>query len=154
MAAGSKGSKGQQPQRHPLVVERRSSPAEQIQRHQVVGVSWSGPIPDPNTLAAFDRIVPGSADRIIARFEKQSDHRMELERMVITSGEQRARWGQIFAFILGITGLAGSSAAVITGHPLGGALFGGTLVSLVGLFIYGRESGRRERQEKNTKLRQ
>ena len=42
--------------------------------------SSSGPIPDPALLKAYDIVVPGLAERIVNRWEKQSDHRMALEK--------------------------------------------------------------------------
>src|SRR5690349_11244724 len=46
----------------------------QVQQH------WSGPLPDPDTLAAFDHIVPGGAARIFDQFEREADHRRALEK--------------------------------------------------------------------------
>ncbi len=40
----------------------------------------SGPLPDSHTLEEYNRIIPNGAERIMIVFEKQSDHRMELEK--------------------------------------------------------------------------
>ena len=38
-------------------------------------VSWSGPLPDPSTLLAFDEVVRSGAERIFAQFELEAAHR-------------------------------------------------------------------------------
>jgi uncharacterized membrane protein len=43
----------------------------------------SGPLPDSHTLEEYNRIIPNGAERIMTVFEKQSDHRMELEKKVV-----------------------------------------------------------------------
>src|SRR6266511_4862554 len=55
--------------------------------------TYSGPLPHPQLLAHYERLVPGSAERMLARFEKQSDHRMYLEKKVIDSDARRADCG-------------------------------------------------------------
>ena len=43
---------------------------------------FMGPIPSPQDLARYEAVIPGLGDRLINRFEKQSDHRMALESAV------------------------------------------------------------------------
>ena len=42
--------------------------------------SHSGPLPDPKTLAYYNEIIPNGGDRIMTLLEKQTSHRMELEK--------------------------------------------------------------------------
>ncbi len=49
-----------------------------------VSQTWEGPYPPPAVLRAMDEIVPGAAERIIAQFEAEADHRQKTER--------RAQW--------------------------------------------------------------
>src|SRR5438477_9646871 len=44
-----------------------------------------GPLPDPSELAAYNATIPNGADRIMKMAEAQSAHRLEMERLVITS---------------------------------------------------------------------
>jgi uncharacterized membrane protein len=53
----------------------------------------SGPLPDSRELANYEKILPGAADRIITVFEKQADHRMEIEKSVILGGVANERYG-------------------------------------------------------------
>lgn len=50
--------------------------------------SYSGPIPPPAMLKEYDDAVPGAASRILDLAERQADHRMDLEKKVLTSGRR------------------------------------------------------------------
>jgi hypothetical protein len=45
--------------------------------------SHSGPLPDWESLAEYNKIIPNGADRIMKMSEKQSEHRMQLELIVV-----------------------------------------------------------------------
>jgi len=47
--------------------------AQQIQRFHI------GPLPDPETLRAYDEIIPNGAERLMQLVERQSNHRQALE---------------------------------------------------------------------------
>ncbi len=66
----------------------------------VQSASYSWPIPHPAQMEKYELICPWSADRILTMAEKQSDHRMSLEKdYTKESFEANKRW-QIFAFII------------------------------------------------------
>ena len=49
----------------------------------------------------------------------------------------QVRFGQCFAFGISVLGLVGSVFATVHNYPvIGGVISGGTLVSLVGAFLY------------------
>ena len=111
--------------------------------------SFSGPLPHPTILKQYDEIVSGAAERIIKMAEEQFSHRTSLERKVIDSDIQRSKIGQILGFIIAIAGLAVALIVTLRGYETAGILIGGaTLVSLVGVFVYGTASRKREREEK------
>jgi len=112
-------------------------------------VSYSGPLPLPADLERYDAIVPGMAERLRAKFEQQADHRMALENHVIRSDVRRGNWGLAAAFVFGLAVLAASVALILNGHE--GAGTTALLVEFVtfgGLFLYGNETRRRERNKK------
>ena len=114
---------------------------------------FSGPLPHPDILARFDAVVPGAAERIIKMAENQSAHRIEIEKKVINSDIVNSKRGQIFGFVVAIFGLLSSFVLVLKGYQVVGTLLGGaTLVSLVGVFVYGSESRKSERKEKNDNM--
>jgi uncharacterized membrane protein len=114
---------------------------------------FSGPIPPPELLAAYEQVCPGSADKIIQRFETQSEHRMRLERTVIIGNARRATAGLILGFVVCLVIVGGSIYLGLHGQPwLAGTLVTGALSAVVGTFVYGKESAKNERIEKNAIL--
>ena len=114
--------------------------------------SFTGPIPPPDMLAKYEQIQVGLADRIMKQAESQTAHRIKIESIVITSDKNKSYLGIIFAFILGMTGLLGGLFLAYVGKSAEGYVFSGTsLVSLVGTFIYGTTSRRKERASKRDK---
>ena len=67
--------------------------------HQHTEVSFSGPLPPPGVLESYEKVLPGSAERIFTMAEKQIEHRMYLEKVVLESGAKRANLG-IYAAVI------------------------------------------------------
>ncbi|MDP2665452.1 MAG: DUF2335 domain-containing protein, partial [bacterium] len=98
---------------------------------------FSGPLPPPEILARYNEIVPGAANRIIEKFERQTEHRIEMEGIVIKSGTQKESLGLIFGFIIAMTTIVGGIVAAVLGKPfLGGGLSFTGLAILVGAFLF------------------
>jgi uncharacterized membrane protein len=109
----------------------------------------SGPLPDPETLAKYESLSPGFADRILRQVEVQSAHRQDLEQHVIRSEVSQAKLGLYFGLVVALVGIGGGVTCILWGHDwAGSAISGATLVGLVGTFIYGSVSRRREREGK------
>lgn len=83
---------------------------------------FSGPLPHPNHLAAYEQTLPGAADRILTMAEKQQNHRMNLENQVIPSEVQINKRGQLFAFIMGLVLIAASTATILHGSVTAGTI--------------------------------
>lgn len=66
------------PARKPTVVERAAPPQSQITT-QVSIAGWSGPLPAPDDLAQFNRIIPNGAERIMAMVEHEQEARHAIE---------------------------------------------------------------------------
>lgn len=110
---------------------------------------FSGPIPHPELFAKYEDVLPGSADRILKMAEIQSEHRQHLEKSVINSNIQDSKRGQYFAFILALVLIIGGFYLIANDKDLSGfSLIIGSTGTLVGIFIYGRKSERKEREEK------
>lgn len=62
--------------------------------------SFSGPLPPPAALEAYEKIHKGAADRIICMAEKQAEHRQSLEKTVIGTIARNERIGMWFALFL------------------------------------------------------
>ena len=109
----------------------------------------SGPLPPPEVLAGYDRIVPGAAERIISMAENQARHRQQIEKIAIESDSKDARLGLYFGLTIGLVAVIGGVTCIMSGHEVGGTIVGGTgLTGLVGVFVYGSTQRRKEREQR------
>ena len=110
--------------------------------------SFTGPLPHPSTLRAYEDIVPGAAGRILDMAEKQSEHRKGIEKSIVNNQIFLSKRGQIFAFIIALGGIGGSFYCAYLGMPIpASSLGGGTSAGIIALFI----TGRRKESEKSKK---
>lgn len=110
---------------------------------------YSGPLPSPRVLREFDEVVPGSARRLIDRFEKQSDHRMAMEEKNLDASIDRANRGLVAGLIVVVLALATALILGLNGQEVAAAAIGGgSLATVAGVFVYGSINQRRERVEK------
>lgn len=112
---------------------------------------YSGPIPPPEALARYEEIQPGAADRILKMAEKQQGHRMALETKAIGGQVDQSKRGQLFGFILVFVCIA---VAVFFAVYFGMTAFAVTflcvtMVSVVGLFVTGKFSMRKDLDDKS-----
>lgn len=116
---------------------------------------FSGPLPPPEILESYDRIVPGAAKKIMAMALRQSKHRQELERKVVESDVQRSRDGLWVGGALSLTSIILGASAVFTGHDTAGAAIAtATVVSLAGVFVYGTTARRKERAQQTKAIQE
>jgi uncharacterized membrane protein len=114
---------------------------------------FEGPLPHPETLAHYESIYPGAADRIFGMAELQSRHRQDLEKLVITSNCRAQDRGPIFGFTLaaGVIGLG--AYLILQGKEVSGLVaLVAALVAMVVPFVYGKREQRRELREKREDL--
>lgn len=138
----------------PTSSKSRTTPARRAS-FQAQAVSFQGPIPPPELLREYNEIIPDGADRIVKMAEAQSSHRIELERIVIKGDDRRANWGLVTGYSIGVLIIVLSFILILYGHGMEGTVLGTIdLVSLVGVFVYGRRSrvqelARRDQKNKN-----
>ena len=130
------------------------SPARAIESDKDIRVaafhhqSHSGPLPSPETFRADELAHPGTAERILQRFEKQSDHRMTMERKVIESNTFSQKAGVNWAGILAFVAIVGGIFLAFEGKSFTGlTMFIGAIASLVGTNLYSRHAQTEERRE-------
>ncbi len=110
---------------------------------------YSGPLPKPDDLIKYNQAYPDAAKIILEGFQKQSEHRMELEKIVVSGNSRRANRGQLFAFILAVVIICFGGTLLLLGKELEGyVLLVGTVSTLIGIFLYGRKTEKKERIEK------
>ena len=103
--------------------------------------SHSGPLPDAETLIKYNSVIPEGADRIMKMAEKQQEHRMNLESTVILSNSKQSNLGQLFGLIIGLVGIGCGTFLAYSGETtVGGIIAGGTVISLVSVFVIGKRT--------------
>jgi uncharacterized membrane protein len=101
--------------------------------------SFSGPLPHPEIMIGYNKIVPNAAERILAMAESDAEHQREIEMFAITSTRNEARLGQILGFTIGISALIVALICALNGQENVAMVIGGTtVVGLVSAFIIGR----------------
>lgn len=71
--------------------------------------------------------------------EKQTDHRIALENMVVKSQVYQGYIGQALGFIIVVFCLGLSTYLALNGQPtIGGIIAGSTVISLAGIFVLGK----------------
>jgi uncharacterized membrane protein len=117
------------PREAPVLVER--------------GAYWRGPLPPPSVIEEFRQLVPDAPERIFRQWEGESEHRRSYERTALEASIRRDLIGQVSATLFALSALGVSVFALWVGQPwVAGTIGGGTIVSVVGAFLYRRGSGR------------
>jgi uncharacterized membrane protein len=83
---------------------------------------FKSPIPPPYILKGYNEIIPNGADRILTMAEKQSNHRMSMERAVINREQDQSGKGQNYGFIIALSFLIVSAVLIYTGHEVSGTI--------------------------------
>lgn len=118
---------------------------ELLRALRITASSFSGPLPPPEVLAAYEEALPGSAERIIRMAEEQGSHRREMEKQEITANIKSQTRGQYLAFVLAFIVSLGGIYLLATGHGVEGLVALLTpLAGLVGLFLVTRSRARKE----------
>jgi len=78
--------------------------------------SYSGPLPAPEDFAEYEKILPGSTDRILKMAEKQVDHRISSDNKIIDNTYRQSGRGQILGAILVVMFGVISLILGLTGH--------------------------------------
>jgi len=101
----------------------------------------SGPLPSPGTLAEYEKVMPGLANRIVELAEKEQAHRHEMQRSTVVGGISIATRGQRYGLVSVLAVLAVAGVLVALGHETAGAVLAGAdLVSVAGVFVYGKHT--------------
>ncbi|MDV2987774.1 UNVERIFIED_CONTAM: DUF2335 domain-containing protein [Methylobacteriaceae bacterium AG10] len=103
------------------------------------GAYWRGPLPPPAVIEEFRELVPDAPERIFRQWEGESEHRRAYEKAALEASIRRDLIGQISATLFALSALAVAVVALWMGEPwVAGVIGGGTIVSVVGAFLYRR----------------
>lgn len=109
----------------------------------------AGILPPPNEMEKYENLLPGITNRLLATYEKQVDHRINLENKVIESDISRGKVGQIFAFVLNILTILSGFILKMCDKPSGIWIIICSMVIMALLFIVGLYSQKKELKNKS-----
>lgn len=119
-------------------MERRPEDEEPVLRKAEFHELTIGPVPSPDVLEGYERIVPGSAKLIFDNFEAESTHRRKLESEASNRDSFRSVAGMIAGFVVALLLIAAAVYTIREGHPGPGAtIIVGGLASAVSIFVTG-----------------
>ena len=128
-------------------------PSDQYRPPQIIEIKYDAPLPPPHMLREFEEILPGAADRIFSLMESQTHHRQGMEKTKQTSDIGSAYRGQIIGGILALIAIVAGFILIYKGKSAPGTIvFITTCASIVGIFLVGRLSQKKERHEKLEEL--
>ena len=111
--------------------------------------SFEGPIPPPQVLQQYNAIVPNAAERILSMAEKQSDHRMDLEKRVVYSNVKKSYAGMGLATVIALYGLYIAKEIAINGNPAtAGIIAALDIGGLISIAIYNVQTQKNERSKR------
>ncbi|WP_421930175.1 DUF2335 domain-containing protein [Nitratireductor rhodophyticola] len=108
----------------------------QLQQKLSIQTAWQGPLPKPEDLEEYGRIVNNGAERIVVAWEIESEHRRKMDKRDLTLFHFNAILGKVFAFLFVIGALGLSAWALYLDRPwVAGILSASTIAIVVGAFI-------------------
>lgn len=111
---------------------------------------YKGPIPHPSIIAEYEKLIPGSADRILSMAERQSSHRISLQSKVVEAEIKNSKKGQIFGFVLAILMIGAGITFAFLGMEAGAiTTIIITICGLSALFINSRVFKKRDLESKS-----
>ena len=137
--------------------KRRSSPKVEISENQIKkqvlqvmrAELFQGPMPHPDHLEKYEKLYPGASKLLFTLLEKQTDHRIGIEKGVVASNIINEKRGQRFAFIICMTVIAAGIILAILDKSLAGfTTILSALGAIVTIFIVGKRKIRKELDEK------
>jgi uncharacterized membrane protein len=107
------------------------------------------PLPPPESLAAYEQVMPGAADRVFKMAEQQAIHRQGLERTKLERDGRAQTRGQYLTAALAAVLFAGSIWLISTGKDVAGLVVViAETVGLVSVYMYGKRAQRKELETK------
>jgi len=126
--------------------QQPATPRKEVVR-RLIAEAWrfAGPLPPPEFFAEYNRILPGSAERILAMAEREQAHRHKTVNHGQTNEHVLAKRGQVIAGGLGGMIILVGALGVYLGRPLEG--LGAVLVAAASLLAVFFVSNRAERSQ-------
>jgi uncharacterized membrane protein len=126
-------AKNPKPEPSPTPAHLQGGGAQQPNQPQTVTITTTtttgemfaeraGPIPDPIELAAYDKALPGLAERIVVMAESEQRVRLAAIESETKNRYFEIRAGRIFSFAFSLTVCGVAALAIIKEYPYGAAI--------------------------------
>lgn len=139
------GKQKKQREKHEIHGSGKQSDSSQVSKTksslvaELTEISWKGPLPPPVVIEHYERILPGAAERIFALLEKQTNHRIQMEKRELTSDNSRSWGGMILGTTVVLSLIGGSIWLISNGYGIEGTILAGAdLGAVLSAYIYGQ----------------
>lgn len=107
-----------------------------VSRFTAVQETYSGPLPHPELLERYDKIISEGAERIMRMAESEQMHRHKCDDLMIKGEVALAKRGQIVGALLAILITCAGFWLTLTGHEVvGSVVFGTTIIGVISVFV-------------------
>lgn len=119
-------------------MKNTNQPKRQIESISVSQSShYSGPLPMPEDLEKYDKVVPGAAERIISMAEKEMKHRHDNDDFIARNIVRTTYISIFFAFVSVVILSGLTFFALYKGYDkVAGAIAVGSIAAVAGVFIF------------------
>lgn len=147
----SSSRKSRRASSHSAHVQRTSRQTiEGLKQEQVQAYIRQGPLPDPLEFEGYERILPGSAERIMKAFDEERAHRMKMDESshLLAHKSSRRRFSATmtviwFLIVFALLLIGTAFYLIVQGeYAYGVGLLGGTAVLAVLARVYEAYSGK------------
>lgn len=130
---------------HSNVPERIQNTESKKKVVHVAASAFAGPLPPPNILEQYNKVIPSAAERIFQMAEKEGEHRRYIEKKLVDSQANQVNRGATFGFMLGVLALLGGFVLAYFDKSLVGiaAILGG-LGAIITAFIAGSKKNKKK----------
>jgi len=116
--------------------DKSSEKSAIVETVETMAASFSGPLPPPEMLRAYDEVLPGSAKDFLATLKVEQAHRIGWENRISEAMIRQENQGQWFGFLIAVFAIVASVYLARHGNNLVAAILAGvTAVAFVGKFI-------------------
>lgn len=134
------------------IAEQAAEKAVRVAIRQEV---FSGPLPRPQSLAAYEAIYPGAAAAIFKEFSENGQHLRECQKLGLQGAIDNDSRGQYMAFGLAILALGCAMISLFKGHPaVATAFITLTGAGIIAPFLNSNSKSKREKSEKDEEKEQ
>lgn len=137
----------------PSVKAELEEPKPRVQRDsiEVAAYAWSGPIPDPQTMALYNKIDPALVQFVMERAKNEQEHRHTQDAKIVTASIEAGTRGQYLGFGTTMSVVGAAVLIAVWGNPaIGGGLGALAIIHQGGMALY-RQYKRDKRDKKPPK---